>query len=612
MMKNIEKGNEALKELEQEMTERFFVAGKRLWMNFITWLDETWVGSAVGVIRDGVVMIADLFEGGALKKEWNQMLADQEKFFQGLGGDIIDVDDLGRLKQMLEFAKRAGYTGEWVMKIKEKVVELEEKSLRITNEQTRAEAERAQLEKEAAAKGLEGAELEKWRLEIRKRDIMEQKTSMGNAQQKLAILKEQLAKEKETQAYYDKWAAGREGDSRIVLEQNKKVRKLMGDIANIEKFITNEKEKQRKAIHKQIMEQAKATHKTTVSTMWADDPRHSDVGRMDILKQQLEAERDFKLQMAQLELQDVQNSLVATMEEKEAAERTWTEKKKMINAEADKQIANTELQIQKSQAQFMLQHKTSVWQGGGGMGSGMLGAHSNFLQKQKSEQEAYDAWEANQTDENRERYEAAKEERISGAVEVGRATVGAAADMMLQLAQQKKKYFKYYQMLSIAETVIATGQGVMQAYAQAGPYLGTVFAALITAMGAMKVAMIMKQKPPEYAQGGVFDARQQKRNRGAAYATGGVTSQAAYAMLGDNASGKELVIPAEHIDSDHTAGYTRDGGAPIIMNVVTSEDVAAAMEETAGRQVTVNTIGRDMRERRSTYRNVRDASKGRG
>ena len=108
-----------------------------------------------------------------------------------------------------------------------------------------------------------------------------------------------------------------------------------------------------------------------------------------------------------------------------------------------------------------------------------------------------------------------------------------------------------------------------------------------------------------YADGGVVPGGTFGNFR--KFAKGGVTGGAGLAMLGDNPSGKELVIPSENIKDDEVSGYTRDGGkTPInIVNIVTEQDIAKAMSGLEGQKVIVNTIGADIGKRGPTYRALR-------
>ena len=90
------------------------------------------------------------------------------------------------------------------------------------------------------------------------------------------------------------------------------------------------------------------------------------------------------------------------------------------------------------------------------------------------------------------------------------------------------------------------------------------------------------------------------------FSRGGITSNPAMAILGDNPSGKELVIPSENISKNRVDGYVRDGKQPLnIINVLTEEDIANAMVSKAGERAVINLIGRDMGKRGPIYRTMR-------
>lgn len=90
------------------------------------------------------------------------------------------------------------------------------------------------------------------------------------------------------------------------------------------------------------------------------------------------------------------------------------------------------------------------------------------------------------------------------------------------------------------------------------------------------------------------------------FSSGGMTSNPTMAILGDNPSGKELVIPSENIANNNVSGYVRGQEQPItIVNVVTPEDIASAMAGKAGERVILNAIGKDMRNRGMTTRTVK-------
>jgi hypothetical protein len=103
-----------------------------------------------------------------------------------------------------------------------------------------------------------------------------------------------------------------------------------------------------------------------------------------------------------------------------------------------------------------------------------------------------------------------------------------------------------------------------------------------------------------------------KRAEAASYASGGLTS-GIQKIYGDNPSGVELVVPSENVRDNYAEGYTRKSKEePInVINIVTQDDVAMAMNSDLGRNVVVNHIGKDMNQRKSTFRKVREANRRR-
>ena len=80
-----------------------------------------------------------------------------------------------------------------------------------------------------------------------------------------------------------------------------------------------------------------------------------------------------------------------------------------------------------------------------------------------------------------------------------------------------------------------------------------------------------------------------------AFSEGGTTRGFSLAALGDNTSGREIVIPEENIQPDSVHGYMRSGDQPItVVNLLTKEDIAQAMSAPPGQKVIINTIGKDM------------------
>ena len=216
-------------------------------------------------------------------------------------------------------------------------------------------------------------------------------------------------------------------------------------------------------------------------------------------------------------------------------------------------------------------------------------------------------------------YERATEEtRLQASLNVGQAYLAGVSSMFYKMAEMNKKYFLYAQLAHVGETIMATAQAVMQAYAQAGPYLGSALAILISSLGAAKIALIMKQKPPEYAEGGIIEGgiaayHPQSRERSRRMSSGGLVKAPTYAEIGEGGS-PEIILPLNRIEEDSASGYWRSGRdrEPInIINLVTRNDVAMAMSSRVGRNTIINAVGRDMSERRSTFRKVREVSRNR-
>ncbi len=88
------------------------------------------------------------------------------------------------------------------------------------------------------------------------------------------------------------------------------------------------------------------------------------------------------------------------------------------------------------------------------------------------------------------------------------------------------------------------------------------------------------------------------------FSSGGLTSRPTLAVLGDNASKKEIVIPEENIKSNQVSGYVRNQGEEgiTIINAITRDDIAQAMTSNTGKNVIINTIGKDLNKRGPTYK----------
>ena len=74
-------------------------------------------------------------------------------------------------------------------------------------------------------------------------------------------------------------------------------------------------------------------------------------------------------------------------------------------------------------------------------------------------------------------------------------------------AQAKKKelalkQFQAQKTMNMMSIVANTATGIMRAYSDAGPIAGSVFAAIVGALGAVQLGIVAAQQPPSYARGG--------------------------------------------------------------------------------------------------------------
>lgn len=99
-----------------------------------------------------------------------------------------------------------------------------------------------------------------------------------------------------------------------------------------------------------------------------------------------------------------------------------------------------------------------------------------------------------------------------------------------------------------------------------------------------------------YKEGGVTPSSIKSFTK---FSRGGITGSPTLALLGDNPSKKELVIPSENIQKDRVSGYARDRGEeqPInVINVITENDFAQTMGKPMGGKVIVNRVLQDLDE----------------
>lgn len=106
-----------------------------------------------------------------------------------------------------------------------------------------------------------------------------------------------------------------------------------------------------------------------------------------------------------------------------------------------------------------------------------------------------------------------------------------------------------------------------------------------------------------YATGGVLPKITAFRK----FSSGGMTNAPSLAVLGDNASGKEIVIPEENIKSNSVSGYVRNqGSTPIyIANVIRETDAPRLLSGPSGKNTIVNYVIDDIHSKGPIYRKLK-------
>ena len=127
-------------------------------------------------------------------------------------------------------------------------------------------------------------------------------------------------------------------------------------------------------------------------------------------------------------------------------------------------------------------------------------------------------------------------------------------------------------------------------------FMGIFGKILPTGLGIGGIANITQE-----ATGGVIPSIKAFRS----FSKGGITGGTSMAILGDNRSGRELVIPSENIKSNEVSGYTRDSKQAInIINIVTPEDIAKGMTGVEGQRVIVNRVAESIGSRGVVYKSL--------
>jgi hypothetical protein len=91
------------------------------------------------------------------------------------------------------------------------------------------------------------------------------------------------------------------------------------------------------------------------------------------------------------------------------------------------------------------------------------------------------------------------------------------------------------------------------------------------------------------------------------FSSGGMTGAPSLAVLGDNASGKEIVIPEENIKSDSVSGYVKNKGQqPIyIANIIRETDAPRLLSGPSGKNTIINYVVDDIHSKGPIYRKLK-------
>lgn len=110
-----------------------------------------------------------------------------------------------------------------------------------------------------------------------------------------------------------------------------------------------------------------------------------------------------------------------------------------------------------------------------------------------------------------------------------------------------------------------------------------------------------------YATGGVVPGRMTSFRR---LAGGGITSRPMLALVGDNKTGRELVIPEENIKEDSVSGYTRDKNQSQGVSILNVMDPSLVPQLVAANpDLIVNIINADVVRRGVSYQNIKQVSR---
>ena len=176
------------------------------------------------------------------------------------------------------------------------------------------------------------------------------------------------------------------------------------------------------------------------------------------------------------------------------------------------------------------------------------------------------------------------------------ASLGNASTMFSGLSSLAKQYydmsdgqnktaFRAFQAFQVAQTIVSTYASAQKAYAQGGPYLGPVLAAMAIAQGLMNVAQIKAQK---YHTGGVVG----EAGSGTGYIGGNLQAGEVPAILqtGEGVLSRQGMSNLEALNLGLLAQATPQNQEIVILNQVSDGVMEEYLQSRTGRKVIKNII----------------------
>lgn len=211
------------------------------------------------------------------------------------------------------------------------------------------------------------------------------------------------------------------------------------------------------------------------------------------------------------------------------------------------------------------------------MGVGALNnAFSLFAQAQQNANDK----EMKSFSENQKKQKAALLQRLNDGY-ISQAQYQKELQRLDEEAETKKKelnlkQFKAQKAMNMLNIIANTATGVMRAYSDAGPIGGTVFAAIIGALGAVQLGIVAAQQPPSYAKGGFTKGLGFRDESG--YEVAGVVHEEEYVVPQWLRRDPEVAKAVEWLEAKRTgknATYAQGGEA--IKNTTSNPEIVKTL-----------------------------------